>query len=186
MAVAIKLTSNAKAVKRKLKKFRRHRVFNAERQIMDAGAQLAKKTFVRQWKREFDVRRQSFPKAVLRVRKSYINFSTGNVIRSALLRNASANNLLLLQMFGGIRKPRGQWLLVPQKKGQRKPRRRYVRGQAMMKYLKRSPDTVYAILTKQARIPRRFPIRIVQRRVERVLPRVAERILRAELRRPVT
>ena len=185
MAIQVRLTSNAKQVKRALKRIRRHRVFNAERQIMDAGANLAKQAFSKEWRATFDEKRRTFPRAVLRVRKSYVNFSTGRIVRPGLLRNIGANDILLLQIRGGVRRPKGQWLLVPQKKGQRKPRRTYLRGQAVMKQLKRG-DQLYGVLTKQARIPRRFSIRAVERRVERVLPRIAERILRAELRRPVT
>ena len=186
MAIALRLTSDAKRTKRALSRIRKHRVHNAQRKIMDEGGKLAKQAFVREWNAVFDERKRSFPRAVLRVRKSYVNFTTGRVVRPTVLRNIHANDLLRLQLRGGTRKPKGEWLLVPLKKGQRRPRRRYVRGQAVVKYLKRGPDTVYGILVKRAHIRRRFSIRTVERRVERVLPRVAERILRAELRRPVS
>ena len=186
MAIRVRLTTNAKEVKRALKRIRRHRVFNAERKMMDAGANLAKQAFVKEWNRTFDVRKRSFPRSVLRIHKAHINFNTGRINRPARLFNFAANRVLLLQIRGGVRKPKGRWLLVPQKKGQRKPRRTYIRGKAVVAYLKTKDDRLYGILAKQARIPRRFSIRAVERRVERVLPRVAERILRAELRRPVT
>ena len=186
MAIQVRLTSNAKQVKRALKRIRRHRVFLAEKKTMDAGANLAKQAFVKEWNRTFDVRKRSFPRSVLRIRKAHINFNTGRVNHPARLFNFAANRVLLLQLRGGVRRPKGEWLLVPQKKGQRKPKRTYLRGRAVMVPLKTKADRFYGVLTKTARIPRRFSIRAVERRVERVLPRVAERILRAELRRPVT
>lgn len=186
VAIQVRLTSNAKAVKRSLKRIRRHRVFNAERQIMDAGANLAKQAFIREWNAVFDERRRTFPRSVLRIRKSHINFTTGGNVRPALLKNIGANDLLRLQLRGGVRKPQGEWLLVPFKKGQRKPRRSYIAGNFVVKSLKSGRNTVYGVLTKRAQIPKRFSIRAVERRVERVLPRVAERILRRELRRPIT
>ena len=182
--IELKLTSNAKEVRRKLKRIRRHRVFLAEKKTMDAGAKLAKEAFVKEWRRAFDVKKPTFPGTVLRIRKSHVSFNTGVLNRPARLINVGAGKVLLLQMQGGTRKPRGRALLVPVA-SKRKPRNpTFRRGKAIVISMPRS-ERLYAVLARQVRIPRRFSLSRVERRVERAMLRVGERILRRELARSV-
>ena len=181
MAVRIRIDSNARAVKRELRRLRRKGVFAAEKSMMDTGAVLLRKSLERQWQADMSPKKKSFPRTVLRSAKSFVNFRTGRLKSPARVFNVAADDLLRLQIRGGTRKAKGRALLIPP--GGKRPRKgkRHSAGRFLWATRKRGPDRYIGVLEKSARIPRRWNIRAAIRRVERVMPRVARRALVKEL-----
>lgn len=182
--VQVTLTTNAKQAVRRLKSIRRKGVFAAERKIMDQGAALTLTALVAQWRRDFDVQRRSFPKQVLRARRSYVSFQTGVVRRPGRVVSIAADELLDLQIRGGVRRPQEARALFIRatKRRPRKGARTYRAGRYIWQDRKRGGDKYLGLLAPQARINRAWRIDIAVRRVERAMPRLAERIVDAELR----
>lgn len=181
MPVRVSVDVQARRAVRQLARVRTKGVFAAQRATMTAGAALLLTALQRQWEADMAPRRRSFPRSVLRKHKAFVDFKTGHVKRPARVVSIAADDLLRLQIRGGLRLPKkGRSLLVPATR-RRSKAQLYRAGDYLFRPLKRK-DRYAGVLVRSARIPRRWRVAQAVRRVERLLPRVALRELRRELR----
>ena len=167
---------------------------------MDACGVLVAKALRRRWDRDMNVRRRNFMgykgRGVLRVSKSYVDFDTGRLRRPANVHNIFADDILVSQIEGGVRRPeKARKLYVPIQVGGRMRRHRKgkisyykdSRGRSgsvvAFSARKRGPDRAVAVLTPKVVIPRRFRVRSAVASVQKRMKRVYYLFLRKELRR---
>ena len=182
MAVSLTVRVDARRALRRLRRVRRKAVPFAQRDIMNEGAKALKLALEKQWRRDMDARRKAFPRTVLRVRRAYVGRGT---FRPARVVNVAADELLRDQIEGGVRTPtHGRSLFVrATRRKQRKQPRDFRAGRYVFRARKRGGDRYLGVLSRRARIPRRWKVRVAVRRVARVLPRIARRVVAAEVRK---
>ena len=175
-----------KDARRLLLRVRRRGVSFATKATLDSLARLLREALHRQYKRDMKGRRKTFPRAVLRARRSLVN-RDGVVVRPARVVNIAANEVLRRNIRGGLRRARGGRLFIPASwKPRRTSRKRageYEDKGKIWQSRRRGPDKFVATLARQARYKPRWRIRAAVRRVSRLAPRVAARELERELRR---
>lgn len=183
-------TRSVKKLKRKLRRASRTGVARALTRAANTGGRLAIDELQKQWNRDMKVRRRSFPRRVLKLRKA--RFTRRRQYAARVL-SVGADELLRDQIKGGVRIPtRTENLAIPT--GGTTPRqlRAAMRRGATValadgRIMRRTPTgrlgKQLGVLRPRARIPRRWRIRLAVRRVRAALPGIAARALRGELAR---
>ena len=189
MAVEITLTNNGKDVRRQLKRIRAKSVHFAEKRMMETGGGVLKRELIRQWDTDMGKKRKAplrgnFPS--LLVSKA---FSSPTRYKPAVVKSNQRvdDRILTRQIKGGIKKPKGKNLLVPdeptEKRQKPRPKGVYKAGKHLFIARKGSDKgQYYATLAPTANVPKRWNIHAAVRRTEKRMPRLAERILKQELR----
>ena len=160
-----------------LERVRRKAVPFAMKAALDMIAADLKVELVRQWQRDLpDARRKrTFPKNVIRVRRSFVS-RQGLVTRPARVFSAAGNDVIRLQTRGGIRKPHGRSLFIPSSgRRVRKGDRNYRAGPYLFRYTKRTKGdgTYAAVFAKRAKYRPRYKVRAALARTARKAPRIA-------------
>ena len=166
-----------------LERVRKRAVPFAMKAALDMIAADLKLQLVRQWKRDLPRtrRRRTFPRNVIRVRKAFVN-KQGLVVRPARVVSVAGNDVIRLQMRGGIRKPHGKALFIPGggKRSVRRSDKNYKAGQYLFKHM-RSGDRYLAVFAKSAKYRPRFNPMPALNRTARKAPGIAARRFEKEL-----
>ena len=205
----MKISTNAKQVKKRLRRVRKIGVNKAWKATLDDMAILIAKALVRQWRRDMEVKKSTFAgysvgrvsNKMLVVSKAYVDFDTGTLKHGAEVWNAHADELLERQIEGGVRRPtKGHKVLYIPVKGAPRPRvpktgKRKRRKNTVLKPSKGQLGGVLyqgrktgvgqrlAVLTPRAVTKARFRISPPIKAAERRFSKVAEIHFRRELKR---
>lgn len=184
MAIGLSIeVKGLKALERRLRVKAPRRVDFATKRGLDAAAKELKAELYRQWLRTMTVRRRSFPRNVLVVKRSYVR--GGRVVRPAGVRSVGGDEALRAQARGAVRHPKGDVFRIPLGNARRlKPTGNYYANAGVLyEVRKRGPDRAVAVLAKSIRVPRRWPVARAVRDVNRRLPGIMAKRLAAELER---
>ena len=185
----IEITADIRKLERDLARIRRRAIpFALKRATDETGQRLAgsKGIIQREWNRAFSPRRKTFPGAIIRVRRAFVDRARGRISRPTRVINLESggiNDILRDQLEGRTRRPKkSRALLVPE--GGRRPRksaRRFVAGGYVFDKRKRGKDKYVGVLVDKAVIPRRFRLRRPLAVARRLMPRLLRKHLRREL-----
>lgn len=172
-------TRGLRRLKRRLRRVRSKSLLYAAKEAQDEGAKFYRREFQREWNREFDVRRKTFPSRVFRIRWARVS---GGRVTATNVREFAGAETIRRQLRGGVRRPRGKFLYVPVNKRARKPKARtFVAGKSVYVRNRRGARRI-AGLAASVDVPRRFSHRRVVARVEKRMGRLLKRALVKELR----
>ena len=171
---------------RTLRRLRRKSVPYSIKTASDNAAKLMVKAFIREWNRSFQVKRRTFPRQVLRIRRARV--SGDHISQNTRVVSVREHDIFRKQFEGGVQRPRGgaRAFLIPVGPKRRRRRREVVKtykaGKYIFEYKPGEDDRLLAHFAGSIRLPRRFSERRVFERVDRVMPRLLRQAVRKEIR----
>ena len=142
------------------------------------------KSLQREWNRKMDVKRRSFPRSVMRVKRALVNASAGIVVRPTEVRNIAADEALRAQIFGATRRPdKSRAFVVPTGRSRRISRRlkTFTAGKYIFAYNSRG-DRLVGTLEPRIRVDGTINLRKVANITARTFGRLLNASLARELR----
>ena len=171
---------------RTLRRLRKKSVPFGIKNASDNAGKLLVKGFDQEWKRAFQVKRRTFPRQVLSVRRARV--SGGRVSQNTRVVSRRKHDIFDKQLIAGTRRPPGgnKAFLIPVGPKRRRRRREVVKTYKAGKYIFESKpgqkDLLLAHFADTIRIPRRFSERRVFERINRIMPRLLRQAVRKEIR----